>query len=202
MIVHSTQVLLALLTTACSAFAQTLPTLTPTPSPSSIPWSTKIDTLRAYILTHPEQNATKGFWNGPSLQLTFPDTSCLQVRFYNWDCFFDIPYKMRGVVAYLDSINARDMAPITDTYRFYTYGYYVDPDNGWRYYDEARLSFGACGNRGPQSSCGVGWCVDQNGNGPGWNATFVVPEGESPYVDPNSRDNICPWLKNGTSAHK
>ncbi|KAH7383943.1 hypothetical protein BKA66DRAFT_89021 [Pyrenochaeta sp. MPI-SDFR-AT-0127] len=184
----------------CNGLPQAATSTEPTPTPSAavIPWTSKIDALRSYILEQPDQNATKGFWYGPGIQKNFTDGQCLQVRFYNWDCFHDIPYKMRGVVEWLDISGVRDIAGISDPFRYYTYGYYVDPDDGWTFYNEARLSFGACGNRGPQSSCGVGWCVDESGTFPGSEA---VPEGQSPYVDPNNRDNLCPWLRsNGAAA--
>jgi hypothetical protein len=104
---------------------------------------------------------------------------------------------MRGVAKWLDDVNPA--GPIDDAYRYYVYGRYVDPDDGWDFYGEARLSFGACGNRGPQSSCGVGWCVDGEGESAG-SGGVVVPEGQSPYVDPNDRNNLCPWLKGNGST--
>jgi hypothetical protein len=172
-----------------------------TPSASAIPWATKIDAFREYILQQPDQNATKGFFNGPTITKTFVDGDCLQVRFYNWDCFYDINYKMRGVAKALDDSGLRSSTPISDQFHFYTYNYYADPDNGWTFYNEAHLTFGACGNRGPMSSCGVGWCVDKDGNSSGYTPGFVVPAGQNPYVDPNNRDNLCPWLKdNGTAT--
>ncbi|KAH8724183.1 hypothetical protein GQ44DRAFT_750495 [Phaeosphaeriaceae sp. PMI808] len=174
-------------------------TLSPSPSPTVIPWETKIDAFREYILQQPDQNATKGFWSGPGIQKTFADGQCLQVRFYNWDCNYDILYKMRGVVKWLDDIDVRNNSgAISDPYRSYTYGHYVDPDSGWTFYGESRLSFGACGNRGPQSSCGVGWCVDKDGK-----QVSKIPEGQTPYVDPNNRDNVCPWLRgDGAAIHE
>jgi hypothetical protein len=109
---------------------------------------------------------------------------------------YDIPYKMQGVVNWLDESNLRDSAPvISDPYRWYTYGYYEDPDDGWNFYASARLSFGACGNRGPQSACGVVWCVDKDGNSSGYQPPFEIPKGQSPYVDPNNKSNLCPWMK-------
>ena len=188
---------LCLLLARCSAFPQGASSTDPTPSPSTsaIPWSTKVDTLRSYVLAQPDQNATKGFSQGPSIQKTFDDGQCLQIRFYNWDCLFDIPYKMKGVAKWIDDQGIRNTDPIWDAYRYYLYGGYTDPDNGWNFYGESRLTFGACGNRGPQSACGVGFCVNQTGVFPG-----NVPAGASPYVDPNNRDNLCPWLKVGGSA--
>jgi hypothetical protein len=194
-------ILISSLAGICNAMprAATSAALSPTPSMAVISWEAKIDALREYILQQPDQNATKGL-SGPSLQKTFADGECLQVRFYNWDCFHDIPYKMRGVVKWLDDTNVRNNSQtIGDPYRYYLYGYYADPDNGWNFYAEARLTFGACGNRGPQSACGVGWCVDKEGKYP---ERAQVPEGQTPYVDPNNRDNLCPWLKgNGTASH-
>lgn len=172
-------------------------TVSATPTPTPISWDTKVDDFRSYVLQQPDRNATRGFWQGPAIQKTYPDSSCLQIRFYNWDCNYEIPYKMRGVIKWLDGTNIRkEPDAIWDKYRYYTYGRYVDPDDGWDFYGEARLSFGACGNRGPQSSCGVGWCVNATGVFPG---TESVPTGVSPYVDPNNKDNLCPWLRdNGT----
>lgn len=192
-------ILIGSLLGVCSATLQTTTVVAPLPAPSVVitPWESKIDALREHILQQPDQNATKGFSYGPGIQKTFPDSECLQVRFYNWDCFYDIPYKMRGVAKWLDDTSVRNIQGISDPYRYYTYGRYVDPDDGWDFYGEARLSFGACGNRGPQSSCGVGWCVDKDGVFPGVSA---VPQGQSPYVDPNNKDNLCPWLRDNRTA--
>ena len=196
--------LLGALLSVCNALPQpATPAAQPyTPSKADTPWATKYDAFREYILQQPDQNATKGFSSGPSLQKTFDDGECLQVRFYNWNCFNDIPYKMRGVAKWLDDTNVRNNSQtIWDPYRYYTYGYYADPDNGWNFYASARLSFGACGNRGPQSACGVVWCVDKDGKSSGYAPGFEVPKGQSPYVDPNNRDNLCPWLRdNGTAS--
>ncbi|KAH7075192.1 hypothetical protein FB567DRAFT_536328 [Paraphoma chrysanthemicola] len=188
-----------ILATTLLPLATALPQASPTPSPSSlptIPWSTKLAEFRAHILTQPTLLGAPGFGYGPGIQLTFADTSCLQVRLYNWDCNFAIPYKPAGIVSWLDSVAP---GPITDPFRYYVYGRYVDPDDGWDFYGEARLAFGACGNRGPQSSCGVGWCVDAEGKSSG-QGEVVVPEGQSPYVDPNSRDNLCPWLRGNATV--
>jgi hypothetical protein len=198
--------LIGSLLSACNALPQTATSAAPSPTPSAptIPWETKFDALREYILQQPDQNATKGYFNGPSLQKTFADGQCLQVRFYNWDCNYDIPYKMRGVVKYLDDSGFRDPGynPAIDPARWYMYGYYVDPDDGWNFYAEAHLTFGACGNRGPMSACGVNWCVDKNGKKPGYPLAFPIPEGQNPYIDPNDRDNLCPWMRdNGTASH-
>lgn len=163
------------------------------PSAPPIPWPTKIEAFRAYILQQPDQNATKGFGYGPFLRKTFDDDQCLQLGLYNWDCTYEIPYKMHGVIKWLDNTIPRDADPVWDTFRYYVYGYYIDPDDGWDFYGESRLSFGACGNRGPQSSCGVTWCTDRNGNSAGANAG-MVPGGGNPYVNPNNRNRLCPWL--------
>jgi hypothetical protein len=175
-----------------------------TPSLPTIPWSAKVDEFRSFILQQPDQLARKGFCTGPVLQKTFEDTSCLQIILCNYNCFNEIPYKMRGVAAWFDSLDLRS-DPIWDTYRYYQYGYYTDPDNGWKFYDQARLTFGACGNRGPQSSCGPLYCVDGNGATVGTicgnetNGESCVPEGQTPWIDPSERDRICPWLRsNGT----
>jgi hypothetical protein len=192
-------ILISSLLGACDGIPQATTSATPSPTPpvAVIPWETKIDVLREYILQQPDQYAKRGFGNGPSLQKTFADGECLQVRFYNWDCNYDILYKMRGVVTWLDSINVRNNDPIWDSFRYYEYGYYADPDNGWKFYAESRLSFGACGNRGPQSSCGVYWCKEKDG---GTTTPPKVPEGQTPYLDPNDRNNICPWLRNNGTA--
>jgi hypothetical protein len=158
-------------------------------------WETKLNLFREYILQQPNPNGTKGFWQGPSLEKTFPDGECLQVRLYDWDCLHDISYKMRGIVNWLDNNVPRANNPIWDAYRYYAYGYYTDPDNGWDFYGSSRLSFGACGNRGPQSSCGMVWCVDKEGNSSGAVPQFSIPKGQSPYVDPNNRDRLCSWLR-------
>jgi len=179
----------------CDALPQATTSAAP-PSTTTIPWETKIDALREYVLQQPDQDAKKGR-NGPLLQKTFADGECLEIRFLDWDCSFDIPYKMRGVAKWLDDINVRNEDPIWDPYRYYNYGYYVDPDNGWNFYGEARLSFGACGNRGPQSACGQQWCVDKDGHTVG---VPQVPEGGNPYVDPNDRSNLCLWLRSNTTT--
>jgi hypothetical protein len=181
----------------CNALLQatTIAASSSVPSPT-ISWETKFDLFREYILQQPTRNATKGFWQGPSLQKTFSDGECLQIRLYDWDCTYDIPYKMKGIVNWLDNNVPRTDSPIWDTYRYYTYGYYIDPDNGWDFYGSSRLSFGACSNRGPQSSCGVVWCVDKQGNSSGASSQFPIPKGQSPYVDPNDRNRLCPWLRN------
>lgn len=166
---HAVHCVSCLLLTACCAFQQAASSgiLTPLLSASAIPWSTKIDALRTHVLEQPDQNATKGFGYGPSIQKTFDDGQCLQIRFYNWDCLFDIPYKMKGVAKWIDDAGIRDTDSIWDAYRYYLYGGYADPGNGWNFYGESRLTFGACGNRGPQSACGVGFCVNRTGVFPG-----------------------------------
>lgn len=185
----------------CNAIPQAVSSTALSPSSSSVAilWKTKVDALRDYILQQPDQNATKGFWNGPALQQTFSDGECLQVRFYNWDCNHDVPYKMRGVATWLmDTIGRENIRGISDAYRFYTYGRYVDPDDGWNFYGVSRLSFGACGNRGPQSSCGTVMCLKEDGAIPGVDG---VPKGQNPWMDPSNRDRLCPWLKgNGTGT--
>jgi hypothetical protein len=107
------------------------------------------------------------------------------------------PTKSKGIANWLDNNVPRAYSPIWDSYRYYAYGYYTDPDDGWDYYGSSRLSFDACGNRGPQSSCGVVWCVNTEGNSSGTVPQFPIPKGESPYVDPNDRNRICPWLRDG-----
>jgi hypothetical protein len=168
-------------------------TTSPTPSASPILWQTKIETFQSYILDLPDRNASKGFGYGPFLRKTFEDGECLQLGLYDWDCNHEIPYKMRGVAKWLNDTIARDADPIWDAYRYYVYGYYTDPDDGWNFYGASRLSFGACGNRGPQSSCGVTYCVDKQGNTVGDPSS--VPTGQTPWMDPNDRNRLCPWLR-------
>jgi hypothetical protein len=116
---------------------------------------------------------------------------------------------MRGVAKWFDSLGLRSQSnPIWDPYRYYVYEHYQDPDDGWDFYGAARLAFGACGNRGPQSSCGVQYCVDENGETVGRAGVCVngtepagcVPKGETPWMDPNDRNRLCSWLRNGTSG--
>jgi hypothetical protein len=187
----------------CNAMLQAASTATPpaTPSVVGIPWETKFSEFREYILQQPDQNASKGFGYGPYIRKTFDDGQCLQMGLYNWDCFYEIPYKMRGVANWFDTYVPHANFAISDSFRYYVYERYTDPDNGWGFYGASRLSFGACGNRGPQSSCGVTWCVDKDGNSSGYGSQVPIPPGQSPYVDPNSRDNLCPWLHNNGTAN-
>lgn len=165
-----------------------------TPTTEPIPWATKIDQFRTYLLSQPDTNATKSR-GGPSFQGRFSDGDCLQIRFYNWDCNHDIPYKMRGVVKWLDDEELRGGDGGGDKYRWYVSGYYVDPDDGWNFYNSARLSFGFCGNRGPQSSCGNNYCVDKNGRSDWGHEGMDVPAGQTPWMDPNDRNRLCVWLR-------
>jgi hypothetical protein len=187
--------LIASLMGTCFAAPQAVTTTTSAaPTASPIPWSTKFESFRSYILEQPDQNATaKGFCSGPLLRKTFDDGVCLQMNLCDWDCNHDLPYKMRGVAKWFNETIPHDLDPIWDSYRYYSYGYYADPDDGWNYYGASRLSFGACGNRGPQSSCGVTYCVDENGKTMGDPA--LVPEGQTPWMDPNDRNRLCPWLR-------
>lgn len=178
----------------CEAMPQAATSVTssPTPSVSAIPWPTKIDALHEYILQQPDQNAAKGR-DGPSIEKTFEDGDCLEVRFVNWDCWYDILYKVRGVAKFLDDTGVRNYntSPVWDKFRYYVGGLYVDPDNGWGFYRGSGLSSGTCGHRGIQSACGLQWCETRDGrtmNSSG------VPAGQSPYVDPSNRSVICPWL--------
>jgi hypothetical protein len=77
---------------------------------------------------------------------------------YNRDCFYEISYKIRGVAKWFDTYVPHANFTIWDSVRYYVYERYTDPDNGWNFYEALRLSFGTCGNRSPQSSCGVTWC--------------------------------------------
>jgi hypothetical protein len=190
--------LLTYISKSCNAMPQASATAVPSPTPSVaiIPWPTKLDKFREYLLQLPDRNATKGYWNGPGIQKTFADGQCLQVRFYNWDCNYDITYKMRGVVNWLDDTGIRNGGPNSpDPYRYYLYGYYVDPDDGWNFYSVSRLAFGFCNNRGPQSSCGITWCEDKDGHSSGNRPPFEIPAGANPWVDPNNRSKLCPWMK-------
>ncbi|KAF2833179.1 hypothetical protein CC86DRAFT_414922 [Ophiobolus disseminans] len=190
---------LLLTPTLITAFPQATPS--PTPNATLIPWSQKFSTFRTYLLSHPDVNGTHGWSNGPALQQTFADGTCFQLRIYNWNCVYDIPYKMRGIVHWLDGTRSSKFSDdtVVDAWRFYEDGYYTDPDSGWGFYSVAKLTFGACGNRGPQSACGMTYCVDREGRNAGTGAV-PIPAGESPYMDPNNRDSLCPWLKgNGTA---
>jgi hypothetical protein len=182
---------------ASTALPQATASPSPTPSAELIPWSTKIASFRAYIASLPDTTAKQGFFNGPALQQSFSDGNCLQIRFYNWDCFHDIVYKTAGVLKYLDSTGAANLpedTTMTNGTRYYQEDYYVDPDDEWNFYGVTHLTFGGCGNRGPQSACGVIWCVDKDGNNLGYTPGAVIPEGQCPYIDPNNRNQLCPWL--------
>jgi hypothetical protein len=188
------------------AFAQNSQPPSPSPIPT-IPWSTKVFQFHSFILAQPDRNASLGFCNGPLLRLTFADTSCLQINLCNYNCQNAIPYKMRGVATWFDSLNLSSSPdPIWDAFRYYQYGYYADPDDGFSFYDQARLTFGACGNRGPQSACGVLYCVDGEGQTVQKACAegvvgSCVPKGQTPYMDPNDRDRVCKWLRgNGTGG--
>jgi hypothetical protein len=185
--------IVSLLVGVCNSLPQVTTSTAPSPTPTVpvIPWETKFDAFRDFLLQQPDQNATKGFGSGPYLRKTFDDGECLQMGLINWDCTYELPYKMRGVVKFFDDMNIRNSDPIWDPWRYYNYGYYVDPDDGWNYYGSSRLSFGACGNRGPQSSCGHLYCVDKEGKTP---ENSQVPEGQTPWMDPNRRSRLCPWL--------
>jgi hypothetical protein len=184
-------------------FQTQVSTLSP-PSPSPVPpsntlWQDKISALRAHVLSQPDQPALKAR-EGPSIQLHFPDnstSSCLQIRLLNWDCNYDVPLKMVGVAAWLDSTGLVNYAadPIWDAFRYYHVGYYVDPDDGWNFYEEVKLVFGACGNRGVQSACGNRWCKDLDGQTV---KADKVPKGRHPYLSPIDRGSLCLWLRNET----
>lgn len=190
-----TSLTLYLLTACSSALPQSpTPTSTPTPTPTPIPWPDKIDALRAYILTQRDHPPTAGFWSGPIYTLRFPDGDCHQIRLYNWCCTWDIPYKMSELAAWMDRSGLRNHnwtgwadPKITGMGR---YDYYRNPEDGWGFYDVARMMYSSCGARGPQSACGHVLCVDRNGTVP-----KVIPEGQSLYVDPNNRNQVCPWLR-------
>jgi len=186
-------IVLSFLVGLCQSVPQaaTSTVLSPTPTAVDIPWTTKFDAFREFILRQPDQNATKGFASGPYFKKTFDDGQCLQMGLINYDCHYELPYKMRVVVQFFDSLGIRNSDPIWDRYRYYAYGPYADPDDGWDFYGSARLSFGACNNRGPQSSCGNLWCHTKEGKNP---AVSDVPEGQTPWMDPNNRSRLCPWL--------
>lgn len=196
----STIILISNLLRVCNAIPQAATSAAPSPSPSvpTIPWESKVDALCEFLLQQPDPIGNKGFYNGPNFQKSFPDGDCIQVRIYDYDCFHNIPYKMRGIVKWLEVTDMRSKMPLADIdrYRQYSYGYYSDPDDGWGFYDMAWLAFGPCNNRGPQSACGVSWCVNKDGKSFG--SVYPpppIPTGYSPYVDPSNRNNICPWLK-------
>jgi hypothetical protein len=182
--------------TSMLALPQASTTSVPSPVPT-IPWLEKYDAFRTFLLSQSEQPALKAMY-GPFLRQTFADGQCLEVRFWNWNCFHDIPYKTVGVVKWFDSLGLRSGSNgVWDAWRFYQLGYYRDPEDGFGFYDNARLVFGSCGNRGPQSSCGTSFCTDEEGK----EVQRDVPEGQTPYQDPNDRDRLCLWLRgNGTSS--
>jgi hypothetical protein len=162
-----------------------------------MPWAEKVDALRAHILSGPTSTKNAGFWSGPIYQLSFPDNDCHQIRLYNWCCTHDVPYKMAGIAAWIDSQGIRNYTRTRfEDGRYYNLGYYRDPEDGWGFYDVARMTYGPCGNRGPQSACGHVLCVDKNGTIP--SNPWKIPEGMSPYIDPNDKNRVCPWLGNGT----
>lgn len=86
-----------------------------------IPWATKIDAFRAFLLSQPDTNATKSR-SGPFFQQKFADGDCMQIAFLNWDCNHDIPYRMRGVARWLDEQGFRGGDGGGDKYRWYVYG--------------------------------------------------------------------------------
>jgi hypothetical protein len=189
---------LSLLTTISSALPQSPSlTTTSTPTPTPIPWSEKVDAFKKYLLTQTNTGKNAGFWSGPTFTLRFPDNDCHQLRFYNWCCTYDIPYKMTEVVAWLDregvgNYNYTGWSDLQNSAG--RYGFYRDPDDGWQFYDVARMLYSQCGVRGPQSACGHIWCTAPDGK-----TLPKYPEGSNPYVDPNNRNRVCPWLKaNGT----
>ncbi|CAI6342174.1 unnamed protein product [Periconia digitata] len=176
---------------ASPALPQATPVLTSIPADN---WASKVSALRTYILSQPPSLTNAGFSKGPTYQLTFSDGDCHQIRLYNWDCSKSIPYSMRGIANWIDDSDfaSYNLTRFED-WRFFVYGWYRDPDDGFAFYDVARMTWGPCGNRGPQSACGHVYCTDKNGvavGGPG-----TVPEGENPWLDPNERDRTCEWLK-------
>jgi hypothetical protein len=196
----STTIFTALSLSASTGLAQTSQAPSPSPTPA-IPWETKVAAFRDFILHQPNQSASLGFCTGPLLRKTFADNSCLQINLCNYNCQYTLPYKMRGVATWFDSLDLSSSPdPIWDTFRYYQYGYYADPDDEFNFYAQARLTFGACGNRGPQSACGVLYCVDEKGVtvqracGEGEKGS-CVPKGETPYMDPKDRDRVCSWLR-------
>jgi len=112
---------------------------------------------------------------------------------YHWDCDYAFPYKTRSIAKWLHDTIPRDGDPIWNKYQYYIFGYYTDPDDSLNFCVSSRLSFGYFFNRGPQSSCGTTYCVDQH-------ETIVekadlIPEGQTARQDPNDRTRLCPWLQ-------
>lgn len=175
------------------------------PAPSSdLTWPAKFSTFRAHILTLRSPQPALHARAGPSLQLNFASPSpfpssptCLEVRLLNWDCTYDVPISMAAVAAWLDSTGFATENPIWDDYRFYYAGDYVDPVDGWGFRGEVKLVFGACGNRGVQSACGVRYCTDREGNEV---QGEDVPVGKEMGLDPNDRNGVCEWLRDGNGT--
>ena len=176
-----------------SACSSALPQTT-APIQPAMPWPEKVDTVRAYMLSQPTSSKNAGFGR-PIYTIPFADNDCHQIRLYNWECTIDILYQMPAIAAWMDSQGFRNKTGFDDP-GFHGYGYYRNPEDGWGFYDIATMMYGPCGNRGPRSACGHLMCTEKNGTllGYPWN----IPEGMSPYVDPNNRDRVCPWLREGT----
>lgn len=167
----------------------------PSPTPiANLTWAGKVAAMKSYILTQPTSTKNAGFWSGPTYQVNFDDGDCHQIRIYNWDCSHDIPYTPVGIAKWIDDIGIGGYDWQHWPYsQYYEYGNYRNPEDGWDYFLVARLTYAACGNRGPQSSCGYVMCTKPDGSG----LDLVdIPKGKEPYVDTaNARDRVCDWYK-------
>ncbi|PVI04959.1 hypothetical protein DM02DRAFT_725421 [Periconia macrospinosa] len=180
-----------------------LPTTTATPNPTpSLPsaptWPEKLKQLSTHLRTIGTAVGKPGFGYGEFINLTFADGDCHQIRLYNWDCSSAIPYKLPNIADWLDRSNfgAQNRTRFENTFedqRYFEQGWYRDPEDGFHYYDVARFTWGQCGNRGPQSACGHVYCVLEDGTTAG--ASGTVPQGETPWMDPNDRNRLCRWLR-------
>jgi hypothetical protein len=175
-----------------------------TPTSSPIPMPVKYQAFRNYISTLPDTNATHNYAlgaAGPTFQQTYADGDCLEVRYYNRDCIRNILYKTRGVLNFLDTLwwSYTDAPWPGDAYTYFQTGYYEDPDDGWDFYYTPYITFGKCGNKGYLDLCSVTWCKDKNGNSGLTDPNFYVPKGANAILDPNDKDSLCPWLKEGGS---
>jgi hypothetical protein len=161
----------------------------------------KFHAFRDYIYYLPDTNVSHNYalpGDTPTFQMKFADGDCLQLQYYNTDCVQDILYKTRGALNFLDSLGWGSMNdPWPNAYTYFNTGYYEDPDDGWNFYYAPIITFGKCGNQGPQIFCTLAWCKDKEGNSGLYTPGFVVPKGQNPIVDPNNKDNLCPWLKEG-----
>jgi hypothetical protein len=185
--------------TSLLSLCTALPAAAATPTPISMP--VKFAAFRNYISNLPDTNATHNYAlgaDGPTFQQKYADGDCLEVRYYNRDCIRNILYKTRGVLNFLDTLGWATMTdPWPDQYNYFNTGYYEDPDDGWTFYYTPWITFGKCGNKGYVDLCSVTWCRDKEGKSGLTDPDFFVPKGGNAILDPNDRDSLCPWLKEG-----